>query len=284
MHWAMAPAGTQGVERPAPGLLKRAAALTLARRAGCDGMKALGVFLSLLLAPGVALAQTQGLFDAPRGELPAAGWAGFLDMRFMASSLGALLLATALGALIGYHPATPRTVDTLTEADMPKVHIMYAFVGAVIGVTVREFGMVIGVVVFGIGGLLRFRTDTGSTRDTGRLIAVTLAGLIAGLGLPHLAVITTLFEFVLIYVFDSRPACRVRIDHLPEGRTAETADVYRGVLEAQGCKIISERKPFGKARVEFVFRLPRAGTRDRLHAALCNVPAEVRGEIDWEVE
>jgi hypothetical protein len=30
--------------------------------------------------------------------------------------------------------------------------------------------------------------------------------------------------------------------------------------------------------------LPRAGTRDRLHAALCSVPAEVRGEIDWEVE
>ena len=37
-------------------------------------------------------------------------------------------------------------------------------------------------------------------------------------------------------------------------------------------------------RVEFVFRLPRAGTRDSLHAALCSVPDDVRGEIDWEVE
>jgi hypothetical protein len=260
----------------------RAAALTLAPRAGCDGMKAPGLFLSVLLAPGVALAQ--GLFDAPQGQLPAAGWAGFLDMRFMADSLGALVLATALGALIGYHPATPRTVDTLTEADMPKVYILYAFVGAVIGVTVREFGMVIGFVVFGIGGLMRFRTDTGSTRDTGRLIAVTLVGLIAGLGLPHLAVITTLFAFALIYVFDSHPACRVRIEHLPEGRIAESAEVYRRELKARGCRIISERKSFGKARVDFVFRLPRAGTRDSLHAALCDVPAEVRGEIDWEVE
>ena len=44
---------------------------------------------------------------------------------------------------------------------MPKVYIMYAFIGAVIGVTVREFGMVIGVVVFGIGGLIRFGTAGG---------------------------------------------------------------------------------------------------------------------------
>ena len=245
-------------------------------------MKVLWVLPLLLLAPG--LAQAAGLFDSPAGQLPAAGWAGFLDTKFMAESLGALLLATVLGAVIGFHPKTPRTVDTLREADMPKVFIMYAFIGAVIGVTVREFGMVIGVVVFGIGGLIRFRTDTDSTRDTGRLIVVTLSGLIAGLGLPHFAVITTVFSFVLIWLFDTRPTCRIKIDQLPAGRLAECAAVYRGVLEAKRCKIISERKSFAKERVEFVFRLPRADTRDNLHAALCNVPVDVRGEIDWEIE
>ncbi len=167
---------------------------------------------------------------------------------------------------------------------MPHVYVMYAVIGAVIGVAVREFGMVIGVVVFGIGGLIRFRTDTGSARDTGRLIAVTLAGLIAGLGLPHFAVITTLFTFVMIYFFDSHPGCRVRIGGLPEGRLAECAQAYRKVLEGHRCKIISERLSYGKGRLEFLFRLPRASTREALHAALCEVPAEVRGEIDWEVE
>jgi hypothetical protein len=248
-------------------------------------MKALGLFLSLLLlAPGVASAQTHGLFDAPSGPLPAIGWAGFRDMHFMADSFGALLLAILLAAVIGYHPTTPRTVDKLHEADMPKVYIMYAFIGAVIGVTVREFGMVIGVVVFGIGGLIRFRTDTDSTRDTGRLIVVTLTGLIAGLGLPHLAVITTLFAFVLIYVFDSRPACRVKIDQLPAERFGECADAYRSVLEGRGCKIIAEHRSVPKGRVEFVFRLPRTGTRDGLHASLCEAIVDVRGAIDWEVE
>ena len=147
-----------------------------------------------------------GLFDAPQAALPNVGWSGFLDVRFLTDALGALLLGAALGAVIGFHPMTRRTADTLAEAELPKVHVVFAFVGAVIGLTVREFGMVIGVVVFGIGGLLRFRTDAGSARDNGRLIVVTLVGLIAGLGLPHLAVLTTLCAFALIWVFDARPA------------------------------------------------------------------------------
>ena len=247
-------------------------------------MKALGLYLSLLLTPGVASAQAQGMFDSPSGPLTAIGWAGFRDMQFMADSFGALLLAILLAAVIGYHPTTPRTVDKLHEADMPKVYIMYAFIGAVIGVTVREFGMVIGVVVFGIGGLIRFRTDTDSTRDTGRLIVVTLTGLIAGLGLPHLAVITTLFAFILIYLFDARPVCRIKIDQLPVERVAECADAYRAVLRATGSRIIAEHRSAPKGRVEFVFRLPRTGTRDGLHASLCEAIVDVRGDIDWEVE
>ncbi|HZZ88458.1 MAG TPA: hypothetical protein VFE13_09000, partial [Caulobacteraceae bacterium] len=210
----------------------------------------------------MALAQVKGPFDAPTGPLASVGWAGFADMHFMADSLGALLLAVVLGAAIGFHPTTRRTVDRLHEAELPKVFIMYAFIGAVIGVTVREFGMVIGVVVFGIGGLIRFRTDTGSTRDTGRLIVVTLAGLIAGLGLPHFAVIATAFAFVMIYLFDSTPACRIKIEHLPAGRVNDCADAYRGVLLANGCNVIAEHKSFVKERLEFVFRLPRRGTRD----------------------
>jgi hypothetical protein len=227
----------------------------------------------------------KGLFDAPSGQLPAAGWAGFLDTHFMVDALGALVLATVLGAVIGYHPTTRRTIDTLGEADMPKVYVLYAFIGAVIGVTVREFGMVIGVVVFGIGGLIRFRTDTGGgARDTGRLIAVTLAGLIAGLGLPHFAVITTVFTFALVTFFDARPACRIKIGELPPGRLADCAAAYRKVLESHGCRIIGEHRSFAKERVEFIFRLPRANARQALDIALSQLPDEVRGDIDWEVD
>lgn len=225
-----------------------------------------------------------GLFDAAGGPLANVGWSGFLDGRFMADSIGALLLAVILGAVIGYHPITPRTVDNLHEADMPKVYILYAFIGAVIGVTVREFGMVIGVVIFGIGGLIRFRTDAGSTRDNGRLIAVTLTGLIAGLGLPHLAVIVTAFAFALIWFFDSKPACRLRVEQIPAGRLAESADHYHQQLLRHGCRIISQHRSFGKDRVVFVLRLPRVESRETVQAALSAAPPELRGEIEWDFE
>ncbi len=88
--------------------------------------------------------------------------------------------------------------------------------------------------------------------------------------------------FVLIYLFDSHSACRVKIDRLPQGRLAESAEVCRGVLQAKGCKIISERllrQAAGRVRVP-----PAQGTRDAVHAALCVVRADMRGKVDWEVE
>jgi hypothetical protein len=233
---------------------------------------------------GVSAKSLGGLFDAPNSPLPSIGWSGFLDLHFLSDSLAALVLGAALGAVIGFHPMTRRTVDTLAEAELPKVQVIFAFVGAVIGVTVREFGMVIGVVVFGIGGLLRFRTDAGSARDNGRLIVVTLVGLIAGLGLPHLAVLTTLCAFALIWLFDSRPACRVRIEDLPTERLTECADAYRAILVAHGGRIVGEHRSVAKNRVEFVLRLPRANAREELQKALGEAPTELCGEVNWDVE
>jgi hypothetical protein len=232
-----------------------------------------------------SIAPGQTLFDTgQQGASSAAlGWDGFLDLRFMADSVGVLVLAALLGALIGFHPATRRTIDKLHEADMPHVFVMYAVIGAIIGVAVREFGTVVGVVVFGIGGLIRFRSSTDSARDTVRLIIVTLAGLIAGLGLLHFAVLTTLFAFGLIYLFDTSPAYRIRIEGLPHERTADCAAAYREVLKAQRCGIIAEHRSLEKGRIEFVFRLPRRRSRDHLDASLRDIAADLRGEVDWEV-
>jgi hypothetical protein len=195
-----------------------------------------------------------GLFEGTQAPPSAVlGWAGFLDARFILESLGILLLASLLGAMIGYHPATRRTIDKLHEADMPHVYVMYAVIGAVIGVAVREFGTVVGVVVFGIGGLIRF------------------------------AVIITVFAFTLIYVFDSSPPFRIKIEGLHKARTADCAEAYRGILKEQGCSIIAEHRSTEKERIEFVFRLSRRCTRDRLEAELRKIADDLRGEVDWEV-
>lgn len=243
----------------------------------------LGALALAALAASGATAQDGGLFGSPDFSPP--GWSGFLDWPVMLECLGALLLATALGALIAFHPMTRGTVDTLEEAELPKVYIMYAVVGAVIGLAVLEFGTVVGFVVFGLGGLMRFRTDTASARDTGRLILVTLLGLISGLNLPHFAVISAVFAFVLIAIFDRHPICRLEVKEMPKERVAQSAEAYRSTLVKAGCKIVSEKKSFAKQRVEFVFRTSRSLTRERLHADLALlIPPDLKGEVDWEVQ
>lgn len=235
-------------------------------------------------APGAAHAQEMFGIAADQ-RIIGVGWKGFLDTRVLLEEITALLLATVLGATIAFHPLTPRTVDTLEEAELPKIYIMYSVVGAVIGVTVLNYGMVVGLVVFGLGGLMRFRTDVGSVRDTGRLIVVTLIGLISGLSLPHFAVIATVFVYCLIFLLDAHPICRIVVKELSAGRVSESADVYRKVLGDLGCKVLSERKHFAKPRIEIVFRAPRVATSEKLHIELCRlIPADLRGEIDWEVD
>jgi hypothetical protein len=225
------------------------------------------------------------MFGDMTRELPSIGWAGFLDTEALTQSFLALILATLLGAVIAFHPTTARTVDTREEAELPKVLIMYALVGAVVGEIVLEYGMVVGFVIFGLGGLMRFRTDVASTRDTGRLIIVTLIGLIAGLNLPHFAVMSALFAWVIIYVFDGHPVCSLEIHEVPKGRVKDAAAAYRLVLAELGCKLIKENKSFSKHRLDYVFRAPRNSTQASLHEALCErVPHDVRGEIDWEIE
>jgi len=219
------------------------------------------------------------------GAIPSIGWNGFNDYAGMINELAALVLATLLAVIIAFHPTTRRTVDTIEEAELPKVSIMYALVGAVVGVAVLQFGMVIGFVVFGLGGLMRFRTETSSTRDTGRLIIVTLVGLLCGMNLPHFAVITTAFVWFVILVFDANPVYRLDVTQIEKENLKQADDAYKNELHSLGAKLVTETNAVSKGKLVFVFRAPRGFNQDSLYdATLRHLPPEVRGELDWRVE
>ena len=213
------------------------------------------------------------------------GWRGFADLGFLLSALLTLTLAAILGAAIAYHPRHVQTADTLEEIEAPKVYIMYAVIGALIGIMVVKYGLVVGFVLFGIGGLIRFRTVLRSASLTGHVIFVTLIGLSCGLDLPHVAVLATVFGFVLIYVLNARMTYRINVRALPSERIVEAAAAYRGVLEQQGCRIMSEKTNPGKERVTFIFRSARHVTRHHLEELLeAKIDASLTGTIDWEID
>ena len=213
------------------------------------------------------------------------GWQGFADFSFLANALLTLTLSAMLGATIAYHPKHRQTADTLEEIEAPKAYIMYAVIGALIGIMVVKYGLVVGFVLFGIGGLFRFRTVLRSASLTGRVIFVTLIGLSCGLDLPHVAALATAFGFVLIYVLHARITYRIDVRALPSGRVAEAAAAYRGVLEQQGCRIMSEKKNPGKKSVTFIFRSARDLTRHHLEELVeAKIDASLTGSLDWEID
>ncbi|MEX1055372.1 MAG: hypothetical protein WED81_05050 [Rhodothermales bacterium] len=237
----------------------------------------------LLTFIGVAGAAAQD-FGARDQELVGEGWKGFADVEVLWHFSLTLVLASVLGAVIAYHPRTQKTVDTVEEAEAPKIYVTYSVIGAIIGLMVLQYGLVVGFVVFGIGGLIRFRTDLPSATKTGRLILVTLIGLSLGLDLPHLALLATAFGFGLIYVLDARITYRIDVKRLKNDQIAEAAAAYAAALEQQQFRILSEKRSFSKGRVSFVFQTSPRVSRNDLEAAFERlVPEQMRGTVDWEV-
>jgi hypothetical protein len=248
-------------------------------------MRILWLAFSLVLVVSTAWSQQGVDFLTQEPESLGEGWRGFTDLGFLANALLTLTLAAILGAMIAYHPKHVQTADTLEEIEAPKVFIMYAVIGALIGILVVKYGLVVGFVLFGIGGLIRFRTVLRSASLTGHVIFVTLIGLSCGLDLPHVAVLATVFGFVLIYVLNARITYRINVRALPPERIADAAAAYRGVLEQQGCRIMSEKKNPERERITFIFRNARDVTRRQLEDILeTNIDASLKGFLDWEVD
>lgn len=246
---------------------------------------------SALLAGTIALAtgiQQAWAFDVSTLETGSAhtspGWRGFGDWALLGELALSLVLAAALASVIGYHPMRQVRARRIDEVEAPRVNVVYATVGAIIGTLVAHYGTLVGFVVFGIGGLMRFRSNIGTAGDTGRVMLSTLVGLCCGLQLPHVAVVATVFSFVLLAILDRRGVVRLVVKGLGPENLANAAAVYRTQLEGQSCELVSEEKSFLKGQVAFVFFLGRGVDPDQLSNRLeQQVPAELRGAVDWEI-
>ncbi len=240
---------------------------------------------SLVLVAPTAWSQQAADFNAQNSELKVEGWRGFTDFVFLGNSFLTLTLAAVLGAIIAYHPRYRRAADTFEEIEAPKIYVMYAVIGALIGIMVVKYGLVIGFVLFGIGGLIRFRTVLNSADMTGHVILVTLIGLLSGLEMPHIAVLSTVFGFILIYVLHARTTCLIEVRALPHETVADAAAAYRGVLEQQGCRILHEKKNPEKGRVSFIFSFLSGTSRSRLAEVLeAEIDARLKGSLNWDID
>ena len=256
----------------------------------------LGVVLCTLTAPAIAAAQdlTSVLTQPqPAASGPAAGvfgavdlmqgWDAFLHGWRLLDMAIVFLLAAVLGAVIAYHPRTRAKASTLTELEQPKTFIMYALVGAVTAKIV-EANSAMAFVVFGIGGLMRFRTDVGPAKDTGRVILTAVVGVCCGLKLLVVAVGATVFGWVLLWLLEKETFTRLLVKGLPHDVVGPSADAHRRVLSQTGIRILGERKKMLEGQVTFVLATPDGFDRERLEQQFAAaVPEAMRGALDWDV-
>jgi uncharacterized membrane protein YhiD involved in acid resistance len=238
-----------------------------------------------------AAASNSGGFDAPGSKAPIveltreawlASWSSFGNAWMLLDMVLVLLLALFLGALIAYHPSTRRRVSSLEHFEQPKTLLMYAVVAAVVALIV-EVQPAMAFVIFGIGGLLRFRTDVGESKDTGRVILVTVVGLCCGLKIFVVGVPATLIGWLLIYVLERQVAGIIRVSGVSEQAMHDATKMYRSKISQAGLAILGEQTKFIKREFSFVVRSKPNLNRGELQQQFDQIAPELRGVVDWDL-
>lgn len=238
--------------------------------------------LLAISAPAFANQASQSLLQ--ESNLSPDGWPALTDWGFWLESLLLMSLAAVLGAILALHPQHGQTLDTKDDVEALPIYTIYSVIGAIVGIMVVRYGMVVGFVLFGIGGLIRFRTVLQSANRTGRVILVTLIGLACGMRLPHVAVLSSIFGFVLFYAMDSRVTYRIYINAIDPASFLETTEAYQEILAKLDCQVLSERKNPGKGRLVIVFRCKRPLECQQLERTLEeSIDPALRGIVNWEI-
>jgi hypothetical protein len=208
------------------------------------------------------------------------GWGAFSDPEKLGNFFLVIIGAGALGAVLALHPFAGQMLS-LEDLDQPKIIITYTVVGALVAIVVSAIPSM-AFAIFGIGGLMRFRTELGAAKETGRVILATLLGLACGLHFWMVAILGTAIAWVLIWILESRQGLRMAVRGLTTQTLGPAAEAYAGVLGGLKCSIATVRKNPAKSQVSFIFRAKRTLDREAIEAQ-CNekVPKELRGTIDW---
>ena len=199
-----------------------------------------------------------------------------------ASTVFSLVLACVVGAAFAYHPTAKRRIRTRAELELPKAMIVYALVGALVGhLVVLEPS--VALVVFGIGGLLRFRTLAGDAKDTGRMILVTILGICVGLQSFVVGLGAAALAYLLLFFLERTRSGEVQILGVPQEQMNHASKAYRTLLEQRGCNVVGESRNSKKQSLELMFQVPTKVSLPELENDAGDIEPSHRGFPHWEL-
>jgi hypothetical protein len=208
------------------------------------------------------------------------GFAAFADP-MMWLRYGLILVEATLSAiLLAYHPIYRGRPKTMEDLELTKTLIIYSVAGALIAI-ICTAAPSMAFVIFGIGGLMRFRTNLDSSKSTGHAIIGTLIGICWGLGLELVAVFATVFFWAMIFVLERVVVVELIVGGVKVANMSPSADAYREAISKAGCKLSSHHKNFKKGEMAFVFKLPGSIPIEKVIGEVDKLPEDLRGTPDW---
>ena len=206
------------------------------------------------------------------------GWASFTDWQEILPLVVNVLLAVLLMVPFIYGQRSLGRFHSLARIREQKALVVYAAVSAAIAVLVLEHPAT-ALVIFGMGGLLRFRPPTSSAGGTGRGVFVVVVGLACGLSLYALAVTLTIVGFVVMGWMERQYALELTVMELSSERLEESLQAYRAALEEYGCRVAGTRMAAGD-QFTLVLLVPRGVALPEMNESLnLEISDELQGKI-----
>jgi hypothetical protein len=229
----------------------------------------------------------QGLFGLGEGgdawESFVQGWGSFTEWRELVPFLVNVALAVLLVLPLVYVRLGKRHAYELSTIEENKSLILYAAVSAAIAVMVLEHPAM-ALVVFGMGGLMRFRTRAGSGLAKGRGVFSVVIGLACGLGMYPLALLLALMGLFAARLVGTRRALQIRVRKLDSARFEESREAYQGLLEEAGCRVTGVVPSPANHEFTMVVVLPEGLWPEGLNdAVLRRIPKNLRGRVHLEL-
>jgi len=166
-----------------------------------------------------------------------------------------LLLSVTMSLILAMHPRRSTRIDPLSDLEERKTLIMLGMVGAVVAELV-SVDSTMALVIFGIGGLIRFRTVLRNPKITGKAILVVLIGLACGLGQFATAIFVTAFSWGLIMWLESHLSGRLKVR---VGDKMNVRDIYTTVLDylhTKHCRVKGSNVVESKNQISLLIYFP----------------------------
>ena len=246
------------------------------------------VFLTILLIfglPVVASAQMpEGSIVLPSDvTISGSGWGQLRDLEELSSFFLAVLETMAFVAAFAFHPRASAVRQGQRGWLVQASLFLFGLIGMLIGFLVIHHGYLIGFVVFGIGGLFRFRMESSSLLDGALLILVTLIGLSVGLDLPVMALVATIAGWTTLWFVIATKTTALELKFKDEESLTAALDLLRKTLEGLDFRVVSVKKTDFKPVVELILSHKDADAVNGIPGILEDLRKEGLGVKGWYV-